>query len=72
MIGSRSTPPEALNVRKPCAIEVTGAARAGSGNHVTEELFARRSCKPRAAHVIGSLIQSPLASTRSLALNRYA
>jgi hypothetical protein len=28
----------------------TGAAKAGSGNHVTDELFARRPCKPRAAH----------------------
>ena len=40
----------ALSIHKACAKEAAGAAKAGSGNHVTEELFARRSCKPRAAH----------------------
>jgi hypothetical protein len=29
------------------------ATKAGSGNHVTEDLIARRPCKPRLAEIIG-------------------
>jgi hypothetical protein len=41
-----------IELSKDLCQRAVGAAKAGSGNHVTEELFARRPCKPRAGYCL--------------------